>query len=84
MSAAEDAASPEFEEAVAGEDEPAAEPMIDLVEEAIIVEELLAEEEPIAEPAVEEIAAVETPHGAHEPAIADVPMDGAIARGRVA
>jgi hypothetical protein len=76
----EEAASPESGAAVAGEDEPAAEPMIDLVEEAI-VEELPAEEELIPEPAVEQIdgsealVAIET--AAVEPAIVEVPMDEA-------
>jgi len=74
MSVVDDAALPEFDEAVAGEDEPAAEPMIDLFEEAIIAEELLAEVEPIAKPDLDELAAIDA--RADEPALGDVPPEG--------
>ncbi|HEY8180095.1 MAG TPA: hypothetical protein VIH33_06805 [Candidatus Limnocylindria bacterium] len=69
-SAADRAAAADFEEALAGEDEPAAEPMIDLDEEAILAEELLAEEEPLPEPIVDEMAAVDT--AAEEPTLAEM------------
>ena len=70
---AEDLEAAEAEEIVAGEDEPAAEPMIDLIEEAAIADALIADEEPIPEPALAESPSIEAM--ADEPLLADAATD---------
>ena len=76
--AATQASATEVDEGVAGEDEPAAEPMIDFLDEAVAAEGVLEEEEPITG-AVEEEMVVDD--GTPEVAIADEASEAAAVQG---